>query len=144
VYPEDRDEEGEYDDEAISDDQLEMDEQQKAFMAFLEKKQYEDDNFIVDFDEILQIMDQDLPMVPGIPTVVPFPNPLLNKDKEAPIRVTFGKLYPKDKKDKDGGKKKAAAKKAPPKKKDEKPPKPIQWEAEKGPQPATTLDLMRA
>lgn len=63
-------------------------------------------------------------MVPGVPTVVPFPNPLLNKDKEAPIRVTFGKLMPKEKA---GGKdkKKAAAKKAPAKKKDDKPPKPI-------------------
>lgn len=142
VYPEDRDDE-EYDEEFESDGELEMDEQQKAFMAFLEKKQYEDDNFTVDFDEILQVMDADLPMVPGIPTVVPFPNPLENKDKEAPIRVTFGKLYPKEKKSKDDAKKKGAAKKPAPKKKDEKPPKPILWEAEKGPQPATTLDLMR-
>lgn len=63
-------------------------------------------------------------MVPGVPTVVPFPNPLLNKDKEAAIRVTFGKLMPKEKKEgKD--KKKAAAKKAQPKKKDERPAKPI-------------------
>lgn len=142
IYPEDREEE--YDEEEIdSDDQLEMDEQQKAFMAFLEKKQYEDDNFQVDFDEILATLDADLPMVPGIPTVIPFPNPLLNKDKDAPIRITFGKLYPKEKKSKDDAKKKAAAKKPAPKKKDEKPPKPILWEAEKGPEPATTLDLMR-
>lgn len=49
---------------------------------------------------------------------------------------------PKEKKDKKDGKK-GAAKKPAPKKKDERPPKPILWEAEKGPAPATTLDLMR-
>ena len=50
-------------------------------------------------------------------------------------------------KDKDAkGDKKAAKKKAPPKKagKDEKPPKPIKWAADKGPTPATTLDLIRS
>lgn len=82
-------------------------------------------------------------MVPGIPMVQPNANPLLNKDKDAPIRTTFGKLYPKEKKEKGGDKKKAAAKKAAPKKKDEKPPKPILWEAEKGPRAAHSLDLMR-
>jgi hypothetical protein len=50
---------------------------------------------------------------------------------------------PKEKGEKDKKGKKAAAKKAPPKKKDEKPVKPIQWEAEKGKPPATTLDLVR-
>jgi hypothetical protein len=61
-----------------------------------------------------------------------------------PIRVTFGKLMPKEKSkdDKDG--KKGGAKKPAPKKKDEKPPKPILWEAEKGIPPATTLDLVRS
>ena len=142
MFPDERDDE--YDDEEYeSGDELDMDQQQRDFMAFLERKQYDDDNFVVDFDDILTVLDTDLPMVPGIPTVKPFENPLLNKDKEAPIRITFGKLMPKEKKDKDGGKKKAAAKKPAPKKKDEKPPKPILWEGEKGPQPATTLDLMR-
>ena len=44
------------------------------------------------------------------------------------------------------GDKKAAKKKAPPKKagKDEKPPKPIKWAPDKGPTPATTLDLIRS
>jgi hypothetical protein len=42
------------------------------------------------------------------------PNPLTNPlaKKDDPIRVTFGKLMPKDKKEKGGDKKKAAAKKA--------------------------------
>jgi len=85
-------------------------------------------------------------MVPGVPTVVPNPNPTMMKDKDGkdmPIRITFGKLYPKEKSEKGDDKKKAPAKKAAPKKKDEKPTKPILWEAEKGPQPAHTLDLMR-
>lgn len=114
-------------------------------MAFLERKQFEDDNFIVDFDEILTTLDNDLPMIPGVPQVQANPNPLTNPlaKKDDPIRVTFGKLMPKDKKEKGGDKKKAAAKKAQPKKKDEKPPKPIMWEGEKRPPPATTLDLIR-
>ena len=56
-----------YDEEVERDAELEMDEQQKAFMAFLERKQFEDDNFIVDFDEILTTLDNDLPMIPGVP-----------------------------------------------------------------------------
>jgi hypothetical protein len=36
-------------------------------MAFLERKQHEDDNFIIDFEEILTILDADLPMIPGVP-----------------------------------------------------------------------------
>ena len=78
-------------------------------------------------------------MIPGVPMVQANPNPFLKK--EDPIRVTFGKLMPKEKKDKDGDKKKAAAKK-PAAKKDEKPPKPIMWEGEKRPAPST-LDLVR-
>lgn len=109
-------------------------------MAFLERKQYEDDNFIVDFEEILNTLDADLPMIPGVPMVQANPNPYLKK--EDPIRVTFGKLMPKEKKDKDKEKKKAPPKKAAAKK-DEKPPKPIMWEGEKRPPPATTLDLIR-
>ena len=50
---------------------------------------------------------------------------------------------PKEKKDKDAKGKKGAAKKQAPKKKDEKPPPPIRWAAEKGPDPLTTLELMR-
>lgn len=36
-------------------------------MAFLERKQHEDDNFIIDFEEILTNLDSDLPMIPGVP-----------------------------------------------------------------------------
>ena len=112
-------------------------------MAFLERKQFEDDNFLIDFDTILNTLDSDLPMIPGVPQVQANPDPTKSGKKNDPIRVTFGKLMPKDKKDKKGDKAKKAAKKPPPKKKDEKPPKPILWEAEKGIPPSTTLDLVR-
>lgn len=133
-------EEGEYYDEEVeSDSDLEMDEQQRAFMEFLEQKAIEDANFSIDFEEVLYTLNYDLPMIPGIP-IVQQVNPRPYKD---PIRVNFGKLMPKDKDAK--GDKKAAKKKAPPKKagKDEKPPKPIKWAPDKGPTPATALDLIR-
>jgi hypothetical protein len=69
-------------------------------------------------------------------------NPDAYKTKEAEIRVTFGKLMPKDKK-KDDKKKKKAAKKQASKKKDEKPKPPIKWAPEPKAPPATTLELMR-
>jgi len=36
-------------------------------MAFLERKQNEDDSYQVDFDEILNFLEQNLPMIPGVP-----------------------------------------------------------------------------
>jgi len=117
-----------------------MDEQQKMFMAFLERKQQEDENFQVDFDDILNYLESDLPMIPGVPIVTQVnPNPY--QTKEHPIRVTFGKLMPKDKKDKKDKKKKAPKKQAG--KKDEKPKPPTKWAGPPVPPPATTLDLMR-
>jgi len=52
---------------------------------------------VIDFDTILTTLDNNLPMIPGRPEVVQV-NPPPYKD---PIRITFGKLMPKDKKDKD-------------------------------------------
>jgi hypothetical protein len=73
---------------------------------------------VINFEEILEILDEALPMIPGRPEVQQV-NPPPYKD---PIRILFGKLMPKDKKD-DGKKAKKAAKKAAPKaKKGEKPP----------------------
>lgn len=108
-------------------------------MEFLEQKAMEDANFQINFEEILYSLNYDLPMIPGVP-IVQQVNPRPYKD---PIRINFGKLMPKDKKDK--GDAKGKAKKAAPKKagKDEKPPKPIKWAADKGPTPASTLDLIR-
>lgn len=115
-----------------------MDEQQKAFMEFLEQKAAEDSNFQIDFEEVLYTLNYDLPMIPGVPMVQQV-NPRPYKE---PIRVNFGKLMPKEKnkEDKKGAKKAKAA----PKKKDEKPPKPIKWAGDKGQAPATVLDLMRS
>jgi hypothetical protein len=67
-------------------------------------------------------------------------NPPPYKD---PIRILFGKLMPKDKKE-DGKKAKKAAKKAAPKaKKGEKPPPQLRWEDIPEPRGPTTLDLIR-
>jgi len=57
-------------------------------------------------------------------------------------RYTFGKLYPKEKGDKDGKRKKAKAK-PPARKKDEKPPKPIRWADAPQVDTTHTLQLMR-
>ena len=63
-------EEGEYYDEEVdSDSDLEMDEQQRAFMEFIEQKAIEDANFSIDFEEVLYTLNYDLPMIPGIPIV---------------------------------------------------------------------------
>ena len=58
-----------YDEEVDSDSELEMDEQQKAFMEFLEQKAAEDSNFQIDFEEVLYTLNYDLPMIPGVPMV---------------------------------------------------------------------------
>ena len=65
------DEEGDeyYDEEVESDSDLEMDEQQRAFMEFLEQKAVEDANFSIDFEEVLYSLNYDLPMIPGVPIV---------------------------------------------------------------------------
>ena len=52
---------------------------------------------MIDFDTILTTLDNNLPMIPGRPEVVQV-NPPPFKD---PIRITFGKLMPNEKKDKD-------------------------------------------
>lgn len=58
-----------YDEEVDSDSDLEMDEQQRAFMEFLEQKAVEDANFTIDFEEVLFSLNYDLPMIPGVPIV---------------------------------------------------------------------------
>jgi len=58
---------------------------------------------VIDFDTILTTLDNNLPMIPGRPEVVQI-NPPPYKDaagKDIPIRITFGKLMPKEKGDKD-------------------------------------------
>jgi len=77
-------------------------------------------------------------MIPGKPEVVQV-NPPPFKD---PIRITFGKLMPKEKKG-DDKKKKKPAKKAPKAKKGEKPPPVLRWADVPESQAPTTLDLIR-
>jgi len=59
---------------------------------------------VIDFDTILTTLDNNLPMIPGRPEVVQGDTHPYKKDKDGTeklIRITFGKLMPKDKKDKD-------------------------------------------
>ena len=107
-------------------------------MQFLQERAAAEANFVIDFDEILEKLDADLPLIPGKPEVQQV-NPPPYKD---PIRITFGKLMPKEKKD-DDKKKKKAAKKAPKAKKGEKPPPVLRWADIPEPPGPTTLDLIR-
>lgn len=112
----------EYDEEAGDSSESEIDEQQKRLAEFISQKAAEEANFDIDFDEILEVLEEQLPKIPPKPEVVQVNPP----PYKMPIRYTFGKLYPKEKGDKDEKKKKTKAK-PPARKKDEKPPKPIRW-----------------
>lgn len=108
--------------EEWSDDEFEMDENQRKLMEFLAKKAEEEKDFIIDYDSIIADLDGILPSIPGRPVVEQ-----INPPPYKLPRIEFGKLMPK-KDDEDGGKKKKkAAKKAPARKKDEPPPKPVKW-----------------
>ena len=50
-------------------DRFEIDEKQKQFKLFLEEKAMEEANFQIDFDEILESLEDLLPMIPGKPQV---------------------------------------------------------------------------
>ena len=82
-------------------------------------------------------------MIPGKPVVQQFnPRPYkLDPKTGANIKITFGKLYPRDD---DGKKKKKAAAKAPARKKDEKPKKPIKWDGPAKPHQPDTMELLNA
>jgi hypothetical protein len=128
-------EEGE---EEWSDDEFEMDENQRKLMEFLAKKAQEEKDFIIDYDSIIQDLDSILPQIPGRPEVEQ-----INPPPYKLPRILFGKLMPK-KDDEDGGKKKKKApKKAPARKKDEPPPKPVKWAPPPGAPEPVTLDLVR-
>ena len=123
-------------------DRFEIDEKQKLFKQFLEQKAAEEANFDIDFDLVLEQLDERLPMIPGKPEVQQFmPRKDYKFDKKtgAVVRITFGKLYPRE----DDGKKKKKAAKAPARKKDEKPPKPIKWDGPAKPHQPDTMELMR-
>lgn len=123
TYEELMEDEGIYsDNDEDSGSELEMDENQKAFMEFLRERAAEEESFVIDFEEIIDRLDTVLPMIPGRPEVQQV-NPPPYKE---PIRITFGKLMPKEKKE-DPKAKKKAAKKAPKAKKGEKPPPPLRW-----------------
>lgn len=115
-------------------------------------KQEQYANINLDFDDVLDTLEEILPEIPDRPIIQQFepPNekgefkidPNSKKDKQDPLYIKFGKYMPKDK-NKDGEKKKKKKAKKQARKKDEKPPKPIQWD-EARPQPhPVAVDLLR-
>ena len=126
-------EDGDDDDDFFSDgegedemDRFEIDEKQKQFKLFLEHKALEEANFQIDFDQVLDMLEERLPMIPGKPVVQQFnPPPYKLHPKDGThIKIEFGKLFPRED---DGKKKKNKAAKAPARKKDDKPKKPVKW-----------------
>ena len=101
----------------------------------------EEANFHIDFDDVLDMLEDRLPMIPGKPVVQQFNPPpyKLNPKDGTHVKITFGKLYPRDD---DGKKKKKAAAKAAPRKKDEKPKKPTKWRGPYVPEPPDTMQLL--
>lgn len=57
----------EIDDDEDSD--FELDEQQAALKKFLEDRSKQDAGLYIDFNEVLEILDDLLPMIPGLPEV---------------------------------------------------------------------------
>lgn len=99
----------------------------------------EEANFSIDFDVVLDMLEERLPMIPGKPEVQQVNPPPYQVQKDKSIFVTFGKLYPREREDK---KKKGGAKKAPARKKDERPPKPIKWDGPPKPHQPDTMELL--
>jgi len=46
-----------------------LDEKEKEFKLFLQTKAAEEAGFEIDFDEVLEILDEVLPVIPGKPEV---------------------------------------------------------------------------
>lgn len=141
-------EDGDDDDDFFSDgegedemDRFEIDEKQKQFKLFLEQKALEEANFHIDFDQVLDMLEERLPMIPGKPVVQQFnPRPYKLHPKDGThIKIEFGKLFPRED---DGKKKKNKAAKAPARKKDDKPKKPVKWAGPPQPEQPDTMELL--
>lgn len=131
-------------DEIIEDDDeasdYEIMDQQTELKRFLEERQRSEASFAINFEDVLQSLDEMLPMIPGKPEVVqmqPRPDPT-----KEPIRIKFGKFKPKVKGEDDAKKKKVAKAKPPARKKDEKPPPVMRWADAPKDDPPTTFELM--
>ena len=57
------------DDEECSSVESELDEEQRKFQLFLQEKAKEQADFSVDFDEVLETLEDMLPPIPGKPVV---------------------------------------------------------------------------
>ena len=124
------------DEDEDSFDDHEPNEQQKAFKEFLMEQAIEEEKFNLDFDLVLDLLDENLPAIPGKPTVQQINPP----PYKLPIRIEYGKLMTDP--DGDGKKKKKNVQKAPARKKDDKPARPIQWAPAPPPDAPSTMEMM--
>ena len=108
----------------------------------MEEKAQQEAEFHIDFNEVLECLEDKLPMIPGKP-VVQQANPRgaykLDPKTGANVCIEFGKLFPREKTGKDKGKK---AQKAPARKKDDKPKKPTKWADAPPPKAPDTKQLL--
>lgn len=99
------------------------DDPQKILHDFIERRAAKDEDFMIDYENVLIELDSILPPVPEKPKVEQ-----INPPPYAMPREKFGKLLPKPKEDDKDKKKKKLQPKRKPKKKDEKPKKIYQFE----------------
>ena len=107
---------GDEDDESDEDTMIGN---QKAMIDLIDRKNLQMQQVVIDWDNIVTVMNNELPQIPAPPEVEE-----INPPDQEMLRVVIGKLKPIDKNAID--KKKKQAKKAQPKKGDEK-PKVIKW-----------------
>ena len=91
---EDYEEEGVFtDDEGLSSDELCLDEKEKEFQIFLQKRAEKEAEFSIDLNRVLDIIEEICPEIPGKPEVQQIRTCVDPKEK-APVRLEFGKLMP--------------------------------------------------
>ena len=122
-------------------DRFEIDEKQNKFKQFLEEEAQKEADFHIDFDMVLEQLEDRLPLIPGKPEIQqqnPRGSYKIDPKTGTNIKITFGKLYPREKTDK----KKKKAQKAPARKKDDKPKKPTKWAGPPMPEQPETQKLV--
>ncbi|CAI2359845.1 unnamed protein product [Moneuplotes crassus] len=104
-----------------SDEDLEseqLDDPQQKLLEFIERRTQQDENFVLDYEEVLQELELSLPPLPEKPKVVQEnPPPYIQP------RILFGKHLPKPEEDDKDKKKKPQPRRQNNRKKDEKPKK---------------------
>jgi hypothetical protein len=104
-----------------SDEDLEadyVDDPHQTLLDFIDRRAEKEENFVLDYEKVLQDLDMILPPLPKKPVVEQ-----MNPPPYAMPREMFGKNLPKPEGDGKDAKKKPPVKRKPPNKKDEKPKK---------------------